>query len=267
MNTEPERFSDEEITLEGGERTTVSRQGNIVLRETGPWAPSVHALLRHLQNEGFDGAPQVVGSGFDGQGRETLSYIEGEFVHPAPWSDDGLVAVGQMLKSLHDVASSFVPPADAQWQPWFLREIGDSQFVFGHGDAAPWNTVTNGGLPIAFIDWEYAGPVDPLTELARVCWLFAQLHDDDVANRVGLPSPVVRSHQLRLIVDSYGLSRKQRAGFFDRMVEVAIRETANEAIENNIMLESEGPLWGLAWRARAAAWMLRHRPVLERALA
>ncbi|WP_233532190.1 hypothetical protein [Paenibacillus alkalitolerans] len=51
-----------------------------------------------------------------------------------------------------------------------------------------------------------------------------------------------------------------------RIVEVAVCETAEEAIEARVTPESEGPLWGIAWRARAAAWMLRNRSVLENAL-
>ena len=88
MPNKPENPNNDETTLTGGGRTAVSRLENVVHRETGPWAPSVHALLKHLENEGFDGAPRVVGSGFDERGRETLSYIEGDFVHPGPWSDD-----------------------------------------------------------------------------------------------------------------------------------------------------------------------------------
>ena len=53
----------EEI-LTGGGRTAVSRIGDVVHRQTGPWAKSVHALLRHLEAEGFTGAPQgPVGTG------------------------------------------------------------------------------------------------------------------------------------------------------------------------------------------------------------
>ena len=56
---------------------------------------------------------------------------------------------------------------------------------------------------------EYAGPIDPLIELARVCWLFPQLHDDDVAEMVRLPPLEIRVRQLRLLVDAYGLSPLQ----------------------------------------------------------
>jgi thiamine kinase-like enzyme len=57
----------------------------------------------------------------------------------------------------------------------------------GHCDVAPWNIVARAGMPVALIDWEFAGPVDPLVELAQACWLNAKLHDDIVAEREGLP--------------------------------------------------------------------------------
>ena len=63
----------------GAGSTVVQRREGVVLRPTGPWAPTVHSLLRHPEDVGFAGSPRVVGSGFAPDGRETLSYIE-EFV-------------------------------------------------------------------------------------------------------------------------------------------------------------------------------------------
>ncbi|MFG1965165.1 hypothetical protein [Nonomuraea sp. NPDC049028] len=53
------------------------------------------------------------------------------------------------------------------------------------------------------------------------------------------------------------------------MIEFAIRDCAFVAVKSRITPESTDPdpLWALAWQARAAAWMLRHRPLLENALA
>ena len=45
----------------GGLISTVTRVGDTVRRGTGPWTPAVHALLRHLEGVGFDGAPMVLG--------------------------------------------------------------------------------------------------------------------------------------------------------------------------------------------------------------
>jgi hypothetical protein len=67
--------------------------------------------------------------------------------------------------------------------------------------------VTRGGLPVALIDWETAGPVDPLAQLG---WLNAKLHDDIVAGLERLPPAADRARQLAAIVDGYGLTAAQR---------------------------------------------------------
>ncbi|MDR2983541.1 MAG: aminoglycoside phosphotransferase family protein, partial [Nocardiopsaceae bacterium] len=113
-----------DIKLSGGSRTAVHRRGDIVLRETGPWTPAVHALLRHLESEGFAAAPRLVGSGIDVDGREVLTYIEGEFVQPGPWTVDGAVALGSMLRDLHQATNTFRPEPDAVWYPWHGRHLG-----------------------------------------------------------------------------------------------------------------------------------------------
>src|SRR5689334_1742978 len=114
-------------------RSDVRRVDDVVHRAAGPWSSSVHAFLLHLERVGFDGAPRVVGEGFDAEGRETLTFIPGEFVHPHSWSDDGISALGALLRALHDASATFTPPPDAQWQPWFTRSDA-SDAVFGHGD-------------------------------------------------------------------------------------------------------------------------------------
>ena len=99
----------------------VHRRGNVVIRDAGPWTPAVHALLRHLEDAGFAAAPRLVGSGLDTDGREMLTFIEGEFTQPGPWSLDGAAAVGRMLRDLHQATGSFRPPPDAVWFPWHGR--------------------------------------------------------------------------------------------------------------------------------------------------
>jgi hypothetical protein len=52
------------------------------------------------------------------------------------------------------------------------------------------------------------------------------------------------------------------------MIEFAVRDCAGLAEVKQITPESDDrtTLWILAWQTRAAAWMLRHRPMLERAM-
>ena len=260
---------DELIRLDGGGRTAVYRRGDVVVRETGPWAPAVHALLRHLEQAGFTAAPRLVGPGLDSDGREVLTFIEGEFTQPGPWSLDGAAALGTLLRDLHRDTATFRPPPGAVWYPWHGRDLGGPDQVIGHCDVAPWNIVTRGGLPVALIDWETAGPVDPLVELAQLGWLNAKLHDDIVAGIEQLPPAADRARLLAAIVDGYGLTAAQRRGFVQQMIEFAVCDTAAEADDAAVTPETTAhpvALWAMAWRARSAAWMIRHRRLLETAL-
>ncbi|WP_331730098.1 phosphotransferase (plasmid) [Kitasatospora sp. NBC_00070] len=258
----------DEVVLTGGGGAVVSRRGDVVLREASAWSSTMQALLRHLEAVGFAGAPMVVGSGFDDAGREMITFVEGGFVHPGPWEDDAVGGLGVLLRGLHDATASFRPPEGAVWRPWYGRSLGGPERVIGHCDTGPWNIVARQGRPAALIDWEFCGPVDPLVELAQMCWLNAQLHDDDVAERAGLPPAGARARQLRAIVDGYGLSAGRRRGFLDTVIEVAVQDAADQASEAGVTPESTDaePLWGITWRLRSAAWMMRNRALLERAL-
>ena len=82
----------------------------------------MHALLRHLEEVGFAAAPRLVGSGLDHDGREMLTFIDGEFTQPGPWSLDGAAALGALLRDPHRATATFRPPADAVWFPWHGRD-------------------------------------------------------------------------------------------------------------------------------------------------
>src|SRR4051812_6261963 len=92
----PDR-GDEEV-LAGGNLSHVVRVGDTVRRPTGPWTPTVHALLAHL--DGFDGAPKVLG--IDEQDREILEYLPGAMAWPemgALKTDDGLARAAALLRA------------------------------------------------------------------------------------------------------------------------------------------------------------------------
>jgi hypothetical protein len=260
---------DDLIRLEGGGRTSVHRRGDTVIRDTGPWTPAVHSLLRHLEDVGFAAAPRLVGSGLDPDGREVLTFIAGEFTQPGPWSLDGAAALGGLLRSLHEATRSFRPLPDAVWFRWHGRDLGGQDKVTGHCDVAPWNIVARDGMPVAFIDWETAGPVAPLVELAQLAWLNAKLHDDVVAGIEHLPPVADRARQLAAIADAYGLTARQRLGLLDQIIEFVIVDAAAEADDAKVSPDTTRhptALWGMAWRARSAAWMIRNRRTLETAL-
>ena len=266
-------MADEEEALPGGWQTDVSRRGEVVFRSAKPQSRTVLRLLAHLAAEGFGAAPEPVGDGFAPDGREQHTFVEGSSPHPAAWSDDAVAEIGRLLRRLHDLTSDFEPGPDAVWAPWFARSLPGTRPVIGHGDLGPWNVLARDGVPVAFVDWDNAGPVDAQWELAQTAWLNAQLHDDDVAIRRDLPSADARARQLGLLLDGYGLRRVERTGFVDRMIEFAVRSAREEAALHEVGPDTESPtadgypiLWGVTWRTRAAAWMLDHRALLDAAV-
>ncbi len=259
--------------LGGGWQTDVQRVDELVLRSPGPQSPTVVRFLEHLHGQGFEAAPRPVEGGFAPDGRERFDYIEGESPQPLAWTDGAVWQVGKLLREVHDIGATFEPGPEAVWRPWFARALPGSRPVLGHGDLGPWNILARGGEPVAFIDWDNAGPVDAMWELAQAGWLNAQLHDDDVAALNGLPEPSERIHQLVVMLDGYGLERSSRPVLADMMIEFAIRSAREEAVSANIVPETSSPnesgfplLWAITWRTRAAAWMLDHRSQLHAAL-
>jgi hypothetical protein len=262
-----------EVPLEGGWGSNATRSGEVVLRRGGPQSGAVMAWLHHLHTQGIDFVPAPVDGGFAPDGREQLRFIEGEPMHPRPWSDDAVWTIGRMLREIHDGSSTFTLPRGAQWRPSSLRSLPDGRQVVGHCDLGPWNILARNGEPVAFIDWDDAGPVGHIWDLVNVVWLNVQLHDDDVAELNGLPPLHHRARQGRLLLDGYGLASRDRIGLVARMIEWAVRTAREEAIVCGVTPDSRSPadngfptLWALTWRVRAAAWMFDHRRELEVAL-
>jgi aminoglycoside phosphotransferase (APT) family kinase protein len=197
-----------------------------------------------------------------------VEFIEGDVARDRIWSEEGIHELGGMLRELHLATASFQPPPRARWQESFLRSSGPGT-VISHGDVAPWNVVARHGQPLALIDWELAGPVDRLNELAHTGWLNARLFDEGVDDVVGLPSVEQRIRQFRIFADGYELPAQDRQELARRVIDVAILSAASDAVEAKIARESTGAAWlawGVAWRARSAALLVRHLNLLEEAL-
>jgi hypothetical protein len=195
----------EQERLAGGRTVAVVRVGDAVHRPVQATTPATHAVLRHLATVGFDGAPRVLG--FDEQGRERLTYLEGETVgETLPWpawvfSDAALEQVGTWMRRLHDATAGFRPPADltffagARWQPGL---------VIGHHDAAPFNAVWRDGRLVGFVDWDTAGPATRELDLAYAALMWVPLSARAFAERVGFTAFDDRARRLRVLLDAYG---------------------------------------------------------------
>jgi len=255
----------------GGNLNRVARVGDTVRRATGPWTPAVHQLLKHLEEQAFDAAPRVLG--FDEQGREVLSFIEGATDNSADpawvWSDRALVQAGRLIRRYHDVCRSFEPPADAQWQV-MVGAPTDGEIIC-HNDLAPFNTVYRDGVPQALLDWDLAAPSPPLWDVAYAAWRFVPLYSDPTAAQGREIDVADRAARLRLFCDAYGLADEERAGLVE-MIDRRIR-----CAFDTLKAWGEGGVsgWAEMWRARIhgdgmlrdLAFIAHHRDVFADALA
>ena len=190
--------------LLGGLVTFPVRIHGDVHRDAGPWTPSVHALLRHLEDVGFEGAPRVLG--LDGAGREVLTYVEGEAgsLHfpQALLREHGLMALGRFIRRFHDAVATFVPAPDAVYRIG-PRPLGPGEIVC-HGDLGYWNTIWSGDEVVGLIDWDTAEPAPPLRDVAVAAMTTVPMHGDEWAARVGFPMPLDRRSRLAAFCSGYG---------------------------------------------------------------
>jgi len=148
----------------------VVRRNDIVQRPAGPHTPFVHAFLRHLEAVGFDGAPRVAGLGRSPDGPvELLTYVPGEVglpPYPAWVADDEVLAsVAVLQRRLHRAAEGFVAPAaTTPGIPYLPPEAAGT--LMCHNDLCVENVVVRDGRAAAFIDFDYAAPVDRRFDIA-----------------------------------------------------------------------------------------------------
>jgi hypothetical protein len=192
-----------ETPLGGGNMSSgVVRSGDTVRRPAGPWTPAVHALLAHLHDAGFNGAPRPLG--IEERGREILTFIPGTPAWPDQFhlldDDAQLRRAARLIRDFHDAVTGFTPPPDARWQ---ALTPADGDEIIAHHDLAPWNLVI-GSRQWAFIDWDTAAPGTRLWDLAYAMHGFAPLSAHPSYQRADA------GRRLRLIADAYGLTTGAR---------------------------------------------------------
>jgi hypothetical protein len=214
-----------EGVLPGGYTSGAVLIGGVVHKPASPWTSTVHALLRHLQDAGFEGAPRALG--FDEHGREMLTYLPGDTVgDQTPWPrwvfmDSTLIQVGQWLRRVHDATVSFVPPADERW---FIGGAVQPGLIVGHQDAAPYNAVMDGDRLVGFCDWDIAGPSSREYDLALSALWWVPLCPPSAVEQLGFRDFDDRSRRLHLLLDAYGYDADRKE--FGRVIVQRARRQA-----------------------------------------
>ncbi|MYH72792.1 MAG: phosphotransferase [Acidimicrobiia bacterium] len=249
-----------------GKVTAFVRVGDEVLRPATANSESMRQLLAHLEECGFEGAPQVVGSEPDGAVR--LTWIEGWVPDEAEaWKLDAeaLESVGKLLRQYHDTVRGLAPTAGFEEGPQAVAE-GD---IVCHGDIAPRNTVFRDGRAVAFIDWDGIWIAPALWDLGHALWQFAPICGDDDAWLQQWPSPPDRSRRIAALVRGYRLAPSEAQQLPEMVCEViagchrSVARKAAAGIPAFARMEREGTLDVLARQLQAAQQL---RPLIQEAV-
>lgn len=255
QHTDPD---DVEVPLEGGNVTTgLVRVGDTVRRPAGPQTPAVHALLEHLSDVGYAHSPRSLG--LDDRGRHVLEHVPGRVAHGVgPDIPLDPLAVGRVVRELHDALDGWEPPAGAVW---VCPIPADGADLVIHNDLAPWNVVVGPDGHLTIIDWDGCAPGTRLWDLTYTAHAVAPLAPGADA-AVALP-------RVRALADGYGLDDAARAAFAALL---APRTWSMHTLLEQGHRTGEQPwagLWdaghGAVWRADAE-WIEAHELQIRRAL-
>jgi Ser/Thr protein kinase RdoA (MazF antagonist) len=231
-----------EEPLGGGNFTPeVVRAGRTVRRPASAASPFVTRLLTHLTRRGFTGSPRHLG--VDGRGRDVFSYIPGD-VEPR-WrrrTDAQVVAGAKLLRGLHDATRDLA------------ARIGGGEVVCHH-DPGPNNAIFVAGLPVAFVDFDFAAVGDPLEDVAYLAWGWC------VSAKADRQPAGDQAYQVRLAADTYGLDRPA-----DLLPALVRRLRSNEDFWRS---HPDHPRWRdfLEWTGREIDYVHAHRDTFAAALA
>ena len=185
--------------LSGGNMNVVERAGDTILRNAGPWTPTVHRYLDYLSMAGVTWTPRPLG--IEG-GRERLSFVNGDVpLYPLPdwvWQESVLLDGARHLRQLHDASIGFAIDG-AIWQ----SSVKVPSEVICHNDFAPHNLAFVDGAIVGAIDFDMSSPGPRLWDIAYFATRAVPLTADTPLSAPGM-------HQARrrvgLILEAYGSS-------------------------------------------------------------
>lgn len=247
-----------------GSGGSVVRVGNTVRRPLKAQSAAVHDFLGFLERAGFGGAPRYLGT--DEEGREILDFAEGDVAHPPfpAWSASAelLVSVVLLQRRLHEIAARYVPPPGARWDTANLPPPPAGAIVC-HNDLCIENVVVRDGLAVAFIDFDFAAPADPLYDIAIAARHWVPIRDpaDLSPGQAGIDQPA----RFAAFADAHELGRTQRAAVVAMLGEFLDRALASMGGRARAGL----PAYVAAWEAgypeqnrRGRAWLDAHAALL-----
>jgi hypothetical protein len=207
------------VALEGGNVNDVVRIGDTVHRTSGPWTPTIHALLAWVRAQGVDAVPAPLG--LDAEGREILSWLPGDVAGwPVPhwvWDPVTLADAGLLLREWHDASVGFDLPSAVWRSP--ARE--PAEVVCLH-DVAPYNMTHDGTRLVGFIDVDMASPGPRVWDLAYLGYRMCGWCEDMPA-----PAGPPPAERLEILLEGYGLDVAPTADDVLRTMVARLHELAD----------------------------------------
>ena len=238
----------------------------------GEHSKVVHVVLRHLEAVEFGGSPRLLG--IDDQGREILTFIEGE-VAGRPWpawvaDESRAVSVAQLLRRLDDALMPLGAPEgmDREARPdGSPQRVGPTPYFVGHRDVTPENVVFRAGQAHSFIDFDLAGPSTRIDEVVNLLmWWAGWMAPQDRDEALRSIDPAARASTL---VDAYGLTPDER----EWVVPGAISSAQRAWFSMRDRAERLGGGWRRMWSEgvgdriqRREHWLREHKAQLGSAL-
>lgn len=177
----------------------VTRFGDEVRRQAGPWTANVHRLLELYASAGIAETPRPLG--FTEDGRERLTFLPGDVPnYPMPawaWNESVLHGAGRLLRRLHDASVPLAGVRDGWRSP--VREPAE---VVCHNDFAPYNLVFSAGGLTGVIDFDYSSPGPRVWDLAYLAYRLVPLTG---WTEPGEPTGPERGRRLARLIDAYGI--------------------------------------------------------------
>jgi aminoglycoside phosphotransferase (APT) family kinase protein len=172
--------------------------------------------------------------GIDPQGREILTFIEGEVPPDLDfWSMEQLAAAGHLIRRFHEATTG--------------SPLAGAEEVVCHHDLSPCNTVFVGGLPRAFIDFDAAAPGPRWSDLAYAAWLWLDLGNEEIDGRT-------QGQRLRTLCAAYGYS--SQGSFAGLILERQRRQIAQ--IQAEALFSAEQLPKVIGWIERCMGWVAIH---------